>query len=189
MRLKGMQLALAGAFVCLFSTAGHALTIDFSAFATGDTGLSTLTVGDATFDVPGGTVFTYAPGAFGAFNDSGGVCALAPGFNCQMDWTMTFAYAVTNLVFDAAFYNDFDSVEVEAFNGLTSLGTLSVNADGTYGFGGAVLTSLVFNDSSTGAGFGFGDFEFEAAAVPEPGTLFLFGAGAMALFMWRRRRA
>lgn len=171
------------------TTTAQAAVIDFSGFTTGDTGLSSLTVGDATFDIAGGTVFTYAPGAFGGFTDNGGLCALSSS-NCETDFTVTFAFAVTNVSFEAAFFNPVDVVQVEAFNGMTSVGLIDVLADGSFSFGGAVLTSLSFVDSSTGAGYGFGDFSYDRAqaSAPVPGTVALLGLGAFGL-AFRRRRA
>jgi hypothetical protein len=187
-RLKSLKLVFAAVFVCIFSNAAGALTIDFSGFASGDTGLSTLSVGDATFDVLGGTVFVYRPGDFGGFTDSGGVCALSGG-NCETDWTLTFDFAVTNLTFESEFYNDVDSVLVEAFNGMTSLGTVGVLANGSFGFGSAVITSLSFDDSSSGAGFGFGDFTFDRSnPIPEPTSAILFGVGSLVVASAMRRR-
>lgn len=182
-----MKLAVAaiGAAAILGSTLADAATLDFSSFSSGNSGLSTLVVGDGTFNVPTGTVFVYRPGDFGGFTTSGGMCALSG--NCQHDFTLSFAFPVTNLVFEAAFFNTGDSVAVEAFDGVASVGSLSITADGTYNFGSARITSLSFDDSSTGAGFGFGDFRYDRS-VPEPGTLALLGLGLASLAGTRRRK-
>jgi len=169
------------------SNVAHAIILDFSGLASGNTGSSSLTVGDATFDVVGGTVFVYGPGDFGNF-DNGGICALSGG-NCETDWTLTFDYAVTDFIFEAAVYDPVDSVLVEAFNGATSLGVIDVFENNTYSFGSAVITSLYFDDSSTGAGFGFGDFSFNrSTAVPEGGTLAFLAIGLLGVVVQRLKR-
>ncbi|MFN0102024.1 MAG: PEP-CTERM sorting domain-containing protein [Bryobacteraceae bacterium] len=164
-------------------------TLDFSVFASGNTGLSVLDVGAATVTISGGTVFVYRPGDFGAFTTSGGLCALSGG-SCQTDWRLDFDFGVTNLMFESAFFNPVDFVSVEYFDGATSLGSIPVAANGTFDLSSVPrITSLVFNDSSTGAGFGFGDFSFDRAgsAIPEPATLLLLGMG-LAAIAYRRRR-
>ena len=181
--LKFILLALLAIFI---SNPAHSIVLDFSSFSSGDTGLSTVTNEDATFSVTGGTVFIYGPGDFGNF-DNGGICALSSG-NCETDWSLTFDNTVTNFSFEAAVYNPVDSVLVEAFNGATSLGSISVGANGLYGFGGAMITSLTFDDSSTGAGFGFGDFSYDRVGVPEPGTLAIMAIGLLGLGFTRRKR-
>jgi hypothetical protein len=185
--MKLRTLVMAGVLAASCATAAHANTIDFSGFASGDSGLSTLALGDVTFSVPGGTIYVYRPGDFGAFATSGGLCALTG--HCETDWTLSFAYTVTNLAFEAAFYQDFDSVVVSAFDGATLVGSVHVASDGAYDFGAAHITSLVFDDSSTGDGFGFGDFSFDpvSAPVPEPATLLLLGSGLCGA-AYRRRR-
>jgi len=173
----------------LAAPATHADVISFAGYATGNTGLSSLSIGIATFSITGGTVFAYAPGAFGAFTTSGGLCALANG--CQADWSLSFSTAITNFAFETEFFDPVDSVVVTAFNGAAVVGSVVVGANGTFGFGGTTITSLTFNDSSSGAGFGFGDFSYDLAAsgVPAPATLALVGLGLLALGASRRSRA
>ena len=185
--LKQVALAVITASA-LAAPVAQAATISFAGYATGGTGLSSLTIGIATFAITGGTVFAYAPGAFGAFPTSGGLCALSNG--CQTDWTLTLSSAVKDFSFFADFYNPIDTVQVTAFNGATQVGSLTVGANGAYSFGSTVITRLVFDDSSTGAGFGFGDFSYNlATAVPAPATLALVGLGLLAVGATRRRRA
>ena len=180
------KLALALMLTFLVGNVAHAVVLDFSGITPGDTGSSSLTVGDATFDtVAGGNVYVYAPG--GHF-DNGGICALGTSFNCENDWTLTFDFAVTNFAFEAAVYNPIDIVQVEAFNGATSLGTIDVLAEGAFSFGSAVITSLYFADSSTGAGYAFGDFSYDRASVPEGGTLAFLAIGLLGLALQRRKQ-
>lgn len=184
---KSIKLALIFSLTFLINSVAHAIIIDFSGEASGDTGSSSLTIGDATFDVlEGGTVFVYRPGDYGNF-DNGGICAYDNG-NCETDWTLTFDTAVTNFSFDAEVYNPVDYVVVEAFNGATSLGTIDITAVGNYSFGSAVITSLFFDDQSTGAGFAFGDFSYEYAAVPEPSIIALLSLGLIGIGVARRRK-
>jgi len=129
-RLAFMSIAMT---LCLGSMA-QAAVLDFSVFSSGDTGLSSLPVGDATVNVPTGTVFVYQPGDFGAFTTSGGLCPLSgTGFNCQTDWSLDFNYGVTNLIFETAFFGTGDSVQIEWFDGATSLGSLGRVADDPFG--------------------------------------------------------
>ncbi len=179
-----------------FVTAANAATLDFSSTLSGNSGLATLDVGDATVEVVGGTVFVFRPGDFGALTDSGGICAINTIAGCTSDWSLTFDYAVTNLMFEAAFFDAGDSVEVSYYNGATLLGSITVGANGVFSLGSAVVTSLFFNDSSAGGnGFGFGDFSFDryvgVSDVPLPAALplFLAGLGAGAFFRKRRNAA
>lgn len=187
MKLKLAALAMAALLVG--TTTSYAATIDFSAFSSGNTGLPSLNVGGNTFDVPGGSVYIYRPGDFGAFTDSGGVCALSPGGNCAFDWTLTFGGSVTNVSFESAFYGDRDAVLVQAYNGAALVGSVNVFGDGSFGFGALTITKLVFDDlGSTAAGFGFGDFKYDAASVPEPASLSLLGLAFAGFKVVRRRR-
>ncbi len=170
------------------TVASHAAALDFSGFARGDTGAPTLTSGIGTINVSGGTVYVYRPGDFGAFTSYGGICALSSG--CRADWTLDFSSAVTNLVFEAAFFNPGDNALVDAYDGSTLVSRLNITGIGSFGFGGATITRLVFDDSSTGNGFGFGNFTFDVAggSVPEPGSVGLVGLAMAGLAVARRRK-
>jgi hypothetical protein len=85
------------------------------------------------------------------------------------------------------------TVTVELFNGLTSLGTVQyhtasltaefVGVQDLTGFNRVVVT----NTRNTNGFFAIDDFQFESA-VPEPGTLLLLSTGLVALVSRRRFR-
>ena len=124
--------------VVVLGNNAYADTIDFSGLHSGDTGLSSLRVGIGTFDVLGGSVYVFRPGDSGGFTNSGGICALSRN-SCQTDWTLTFDYGVTNLIFESDFYNGGDVVSVTAFNGSAAISNSLVVSNGILDFGSAVI--------------------------------------------------
>jgi hypothetical protein len=149
-----------------------------------------LVVGPATITTPGNSLFVFAPGPLYVYTN-GGFCSLNNG-SCEGDATLTFSYAVTNLSFRADGFDAGDSALVTAFNGSDVVGTQSILQDAVFSFGNLVITSLFFDDSSTGRGFSYGDFAFDVAGdvpeAPEPGALGLLAVGLMGAAFARRRR-
>jgi hypothetical protein len=185
----GLKMVIVMVFIGLIVVNVQAETLDFSVYSSGNTGLSALHVGAATATISNGTVYVYRPGDFGAFTTSGGLCALNRSGNAQTDWRLDFDYTVKNLVFESAFYNPIDLVNLQYFDGATFIGQRSITGDGVIDLSGIPrITSLVFDDSSTGAGFGFGDFSFNrASSVPVPAPILLLGSGLLGLAGFRKK--
>ena len=109
--------------------------------------------------------------------------------NTGSSWTATFS-SVQNLVGFLAETNSSDSVTIEAFLGLTSIGSVNFpNPNGPtpdfLGFGDlGGFDSITVTTANIGNGFfAMDDFRFEGSSVsvPEPGSLVLLALGLVGL--------
>lgn len=166
----------------------NAATFDFTGLGGTQAG-DTVALPNGTFTGLEGRIFATGPDSF---SPTGTVCALdAVSFNCEADMRLDFTSAVANLTFEAFTFDQGDSATVSIFSGLTLLSSIILTANGVLdfsAFGG--ITSVLFDDSSSGAGFQYGNFSFDVSPVPVPAALPLFAAalGGMGFAGWRRRR-
>ena len=170
-------------FAMLISSQAFADVIDFTVFAQGDTGSTTLVVPEATFTSFGGNFYI---GAAGVASE---ICALGGG--CATDFDAVFTSLIENLTLVTSGFQGGDTVEIFAYDAsAVLLGSVVQASNGLVdltAFSG--ISRLFFDDSSTAAGFGYDAFTFDVvASVPEPGTLALLGIGLFGMGLARRRR-
>jgi hypothetical protein len=172
--------------VALAAAPVSAATLDFSGVQ--DVIAPQVVLSNATItNTSGGNVFVGS----GAAGSSDGFCFLSPSFNCENDGEIVFSSAVTALTFDIDGADRGDSVEITAFLGATSLGSLTFTANGVADFSSfGSIDRLVFDDSSTAAGVGYSTFSFNAptGVVPLPAAAPLLLGGLAALGLAARRR-
>lgn len=179
--------------MALAACSARADFIEFPAAGPAQTHQAVMTYGIATFTVTAGTVDKIAPGAQGYIH--GGMCGEANFLGvCTADFTMALSSQVTDLKFFTTGFNLGDTVLITAYNGLAVVGTELVESNRQVDFGSALVTRLVFDDSSTNSGFGFGDFSYSFPTrdpgnnVPEPRSLALLSIGIAGLGVARKRK-
>ena len=180
--------AAAAAAVLATSASAHAGmdTLDFESLGLGDLGTTTASLPDATITSGGVSLYDLSPFFFAG--QGGAICALDATGHCEADMRIDFTTAVTNLTFQTVGWDPGDHVTIYAFDGSTLVAMRNVRSDKTVNLGNVgPITSLWFDDKSTGAGMGYGAFCF-TPAVPEPASLGLLLAGLGVLGLKARRR-
>ncbi|MFK7753255.1 MAG: hypothetical protein AB8B51_11980 [Sedimentitalea sp.] len=181
------SIALGGAVMAVLSAPAVADTLDFNGLGLGDSA-ATVMIGNATLT-------STTPGGFAVLDPgANGICfSNAAQTSCEGDGILAFNDIVENLSFDVSVFDPGDNVTIAAFNGASQVGLLTFNtmagvADFT---ASGNITSLVFDDSSTGAGFAYQNFSFDTvvAGVPIPASMPLLAGGlALAGFVARRKK-
>ena len=179
---------LGAAIILVASMPARAATFDFSGF-TGVQPGNTAVLPEGTFTSLDDGLFV--DGVTEYYSPTGSLCALNAIGNCQADLELAFNGLASNLQFEAFGADPGDENSVTIFSGLTLLQTIVITADGIVDFTGfSNITSVLFDDSSTGGGFEFGNFTFDLTPVPLPAALPLFAAtlGVAGVAGWRKRR-
>lgn len=183
--LKTLAMGVAAAACLSFQAAAD--TLDFNGLGLGDSA-ATVMIGNATLTstTPGGVSFL-DPGA-------NGICfSNAAQTSCEGDGILEFKDIIENLVFDVSVFDPGDNVTIAGFNGATQVGLLTFDAAaGVADFSASgQITSLVFDDSSTGVGMAYQNFSFDVvptAAVPLPASIPLLAGGLALMGLVTRRR-
>lgn len=170
----------------MMAQGGQAAVLDFSSLTGGTNPGTTFVIPDAVVTAEGGALFKYP--------ESGHICSMPyPEFSCAADLEIDFTSDVTDVSFSTAGFNVGDYVDLMVYGiGDLLVGSVAITGNGFYdltGFG--VISSLFFDDSSTGYGFEYDQISYTLApAVPLPAGLPLLLTGIAAFAgLSRKRRA
>jgi hypothetical protein len=104
---------LALGLISSFST--PASILDFTEVANGFQGSTSIELSNATITTFGEDTYVYHPGNFGALG-SGGFCGIERG-TCEAGAEVLFFDAISDLTFNAQYFNQGDSALLSIFNG------------------------------------------------------------------------
>jgi hypothetical protein len=168
--------------IALSGTA-QAATLDFASLGFGPLGTNQATL-------PGAVISSFGNDLFVLGFGSGSICAATNGF-CATDMDISFTNPVSNLTFQSFGWDPGDTVLITAYSGVIPVFSTTIASDALvdFSFLGSI-SSLYFDDSSTGAGMAYGNFSFDTMTtpIPLPASLPLLAAGLGVLGFMRRRK-
>ncbi|MGH1459241.1 MAG: VPLPA-CTERM sorting domain-containing protein [Paracoccaceae bacterium] len=181
--LKGYLPATLLSIGLLSAQSSHAAVLDFSSLSTGSNVGASFAIPDAIVSPSEGTLYRY-----GGVTDK--ICSIsATAFNCEADLEIDFIPDVYDVSVTFGTFNAGDYVDLMVYGaGGALLDTLAIVGNAVVDLSGyGLISSLFFDDSSTGAGYSYEAITYEVApAVPLPAGLPLLLTG-MAAFAGLRR--